>query len=691
MIRRLNVKTLLELAFGLMLFFTLALGLVAYLDIKELWNFTDMMYQHPLQVSKASRDIKNESLSIESSMKSIGMDTNMTEKELDLEIQNVNQREKKILGCFKILDSKYLGPKVSIDSALHVFMLWKPLRDEIIASKKAGLEFNSYKNFKQNSVYRSKLFKHIDSIIAFSNNKADSLYFNAKKGLNTIILHYAIVFGVLFLLCAVIVYFLVRNITLPLKDLTKITAQYGQGNYDLRSDYKSVNEIGILAATFNHMASSIGEELSIKNEISKIAAILLDEMDIELFCRKLLDVMISVTESTTGAFYLADADNSEFALRRTGGATVDWCRMINPLDDHDCYNDIFQGEKFLHIKVSEESYTTGFTPDYQPKEIMCFPFFEDSRVIGAVILCSNTEFSSFALRLTKEIHFRLNANLNRVISFKKLNDFSARIDEQYRLLEMQSKEMESHSRELVEKNQDLKIAKERAELSDRLKTTFLLNMSHELRTPLNSVIGFSGILLQQLPGPLNEEQMKQIKMIQSSGCHLLSLINDILDISKIEAGELKPHLESFSVKDVIEEVIRMVWPFAANKNLPVHFINTPGIGNLKSDKKRVHQIILNIVNNAVKFTDAGSVNIYCSREDGYLRVEVADTGIGIKDEDLDLLFNPFVQLENNLTRKFEGSGLGLSISKKLMEMLQGKISVESEYGKGTRFILLFPA
>jgi signal transduction histidine kinase len=340
---------------------------------------------------------------------------------------------------------------------------------------------------------------------------------------------------------------------------------------------------------------------------------------------------------------------------------------------------------------AEKSYTNDFTKDYQPHEILSFPFFEDSKVIGAVFLYSNTEFSSFALKLTKEIHFRLNANMNRVISFKKLNDFSARIDEQYRLLEIQSKEMEIHSRELLEKNRELKIAKERAELSDRLKTTFLLNMSHELRTPLNSVIGFSGILMQQLPGPLNEEQMKQLKMIQSSGCHLLSLINDILDISKIEAGELKPHLESFSVKDVIEEVIRMVWPFAANKNLPVHFINTPGIGNIKSDRKRVHQIILNIINNAVKFTDTGSVNIYCSRDDGYLRVEVSDTGIGIKDEDLDLLFNPFVQLENNLTRKFEGSGLGLSISKKLMEMLQGKISVESEYGKGTRFILLFPA
>lgn len=691
MIRRFYVKTLLELSFGLMLIFVLVLGSIAFLDIKDLWNFTHVLYQHPLKVSKASRDIKSEILSIESSMKSIGLDKDLTKEGLDLELQKIDAHEKKIHHHFNTLDSCYLGPHEDVDSALSAFRSWRPLREEVIQSKRAGALNESYAKFKQNGIYRAALFARIDSIVSFSNKKADSLYLNAKNEVNVIVIHYAIVFGVLFLFSIVIVYLLVRYFTQPLKELTDITIQYGNGNYSIRSDYKSGNEIGILASAFNNMADSIEEELNVKDEISKIAALLLGENDIKPFCRKMLDVMMSVTKSKAGAFYLAEVDGSKLSLCEWGGAAANWKNSMDYTREGQLHK-TFKEKKLLHLNISSENTVTFpvFTNDFQPKEIICVPFYENENITGTLILYTDTGFSSFAVKLTQEICFRLNANLNRVISFMKLRDFSVRIDEQYHLLENQSRELEIQSGNLINKNIELKFAKEKAELSDRLKTAFLLNMSHELRTPLNSIIGFSGILMKQLPGPLNEEQKKQIRMIKSSGCHLLSLINDILDISKIEAGEISPEIESFNIKDVIEEVIRMVWPFAESKHLPVYFVNTPEIGNISSDRKRVHQVILNLVNNAIKFTEKGSVNIHCYKENEFLKVEVADTGIGIKAEDINLLFNPFVQLENNLTRKFEGTGLGLSISKKLMEMLNGGIVVESEYGKGTRFILSFP-
>ncbi|MDD1720222.1 MAG: ATP-binding protein [Methanoregulaceae archaeon] len=248
-----------------------------------------------------------------------------------------------------------------------------------------------------------------------------------------------------------------------------------------------------------------------------------------------------------------------------------------------------------------------------------------------------------------------------------------------------------HLEEIVaERTRELAKAKEEAESADRLKSAFLATMSHELRTPLNSIIGFSGILLQEMAGPLNEEQKKQLGMVSDSSEHLLALINDVLDLSKIEAGQLQLANELFDMRVSIEKVIRTVRPLVERKSLSIMTEITPDVGAVRGDSRRVEQVLLNLLSNAIKFTGQGQIGVRCSRQGAMISVRVSDTGIGIRSEDLDKLFRPFSQLETGLTRHYEGTGLGLSISKRLVEMMGGTIRVESEQGKGSVFEFTIP-
>jgi signal transduction histidine kinase len=244
---------------------------------------------------------------------------------------------------------------------------------------------------------------------------------------------------------------------------------------------------------------------------------------------------------------------------------------------------------------------------------------------------------------------------------------------------------------VAERTRELEMAKEAAESADRLKSVFLATMSHELRTPLNSIIGFSGILEQELAGPLNEEQKKQLGMVSASAEHLLALINDVLDISKIEAGQLKMAIEPFEIQPVIEKAVRTVRPMTVTRHLALDLVIGTDVGVVTADTRRVEQVLLNLLSNAIKFTEHGGIRISCILQGNEVKISVTDTGIGMKKEDMDKLFRPFTQIETGLTRQYEGTGLGLSISKRLVSLMGGTIGVESEPGRGSTFWFTVPA
>jgi PAS domain S-box-containing protein len=296
------------------------------------------------------------------------------------------------------------------------------------------------------------------------------------------------------------------------------------------------------------------------------------------------------------------------------------------------------------------------------------------------------------------------------------NHLEVLVKERTRELEAAREALTNNVEELKQRSEELEQANIRLKEVDRLKSMFIASMSHELRTPLNSIIGFTGIILQGLVGPISEEQSKQLAMVKSSANHLLSLINDVIDISKIEAGKVELYIEEFDLSYIMQDVVKSFQIAAEKKGLRLA-LNIPEELIMKSDERRIKQVIINLVSNAVKFTERGSVHISAragssfkgqvpskSQNDSalpltpcplplnrnFVEVSVADTGIGIRQEDIEKLFVAFSRIHVKDSPIIEGSGIGLYLSKKIVDMLGGEIKAESEFGKGSRFVVKIP-
>jgi signal transduction histidine kinase/FixJ family two-component response regulator/HAMP domain-containing protein len=301
------------------------------------------------------------------------------------------------------------------------------------------------------------------------------------------------------------------------------------------------------------------------------------------------------------------------------------------------------------------------------------PVLYQDRIIGALALAHTQRPDASTIGFLEQLAQQLGITLQNL--------------EQYANLQRLSLELQARQDEIEVKNRDL-------ERADRLKTEFLANMSHELRTPLNAVIGFSQLLEQQYFGELNDKQLEYIHEIEGAGGHLLDLINDILDLSKIEAGRMELELERLELAELLESCARLVRERAVRAGLNLTLEVVPGL-SVSGDKRKLKQVIVNLLSNAVKFTPSGgrvTLKAHPLRRgadvrDGDIEISVEDSGIGIPLEDQDRLFTPFTQVDGSLARRHEGTGLGLALSKRLTELHGGVIEVRSTPGEGSTFSL----
>lgn len=311
-------------------------------------------------------------------------------------------------------------------------------------------------------------------------------------------------------------------------------------------------------------------------------------------------------------------------------------------------------------------------------------FFHEEGVKLLKTLANNISFAMELIEIEKE---RLEAE-------EELKKHRDHLEE---LVKERTSELQENQQALInivedlnQKTEELEQANIRLKEVDRLKSMFIASMSHELRTPLNSVIGFSSVLFNEWAGHLSEEQKGLLSKIYRSGKHLLSLINDVIDVSKIEAGMIDVHLEEFDLHDLIIETVDLMKKDIADKHLELK-VDAIHLA-MHTDRRRLFQSILNLLSNAVKFTMEGTITVSTALQSGFIEISVEDTGIGIKEEDMPRLFGSFVRLDSPLRATVPGTGIGLYLTKKLVtELLKGAIFVESRYGEGSKFTLKMPA
>jgi len=277
-----------------------------------------------------------------------------------------------------------------------------------------------------------------------------------------------------------------------------------------------------------------------------------------------------------------------------------------------------------------------------------------------------------------------------------LHDLTKQVENErlYEALKQLNSELEQRIRDatadLAEQNARLQWQSQEVERANRLKSEFLASMSHELRTPINALIGYSALLLDGVLGDVNPRQRDALARGRTAAEHLLALINDILDLAKIEAGKMPLHIEPVSLRDVTLEVTQQIEPMVRKKQLDFVIDVSPDSPVIHSDRTKIKQVLLNLLSNAVKFTNRGRVSVEAHQAQGGVRIDVVDTGIGIRQSDLQAIWEDFRQVDQSRTREFGGTGLGLSITRKLLERLGGSVTVQSVYGEGSTFSVYLP-
>ncbi len=509
----------------------------------------------------------------------------------------------------------------------------------------------------------------------------------------------------LFVVIAIILFFvsllLSNSLTKPLAEMASVSQKIQSGDFSARNKMRTNgDEIGYLADSYNKMADAMESKIKIESGRSEISDIISPFQNMKDISEDAINRFMKITESDMYALYLLNEEKSKFELLFSVGIDATLVKSFNAHYREGEFAKAVIEKKISHIKDIPPDTIFKFKTiagTAIPKEIITIPVIVENQVAGIISLAGLKKYSLETLEILNSSSYAINmlfsnllANEKRDWLMEEIKEKNVKLQSQTEELQSQSEELQSQSDELSEQNAELEMQKKQVEEADRLKSEFLSNMSHELRTPLNSIMALSRVLIMRIKNKISSEESNYLEIIERNGKNLLSLINDILDLSKIEAGKLDINLHNFSLIPTIENIRDNLLPMAKEKGIEVSVSIPENLPEIQSDSEKIHQILQNIMGNAVKFTEKGSVSINAEADENKVIIKIIDTGIGINKENLPHIFEEFRQVDGSSSRRFEGTGLGLAIAHKLADKLGIKISVKSESGKGSIFTLYVP-
>ncbi len=494
-------------------------------------------------------------------------------------------------------------------------------------------------------------------------------------------------------LVLLITFFLTRSITSPVLAMAGVAGRIQSGDLEARCSAVGTDEIASLGNSLNMMADTLQAEGEIRQGVAGLTEVLVSAVTVESLAAGLLGGLIETTPTHLACFFRRSSDGKGFDLIHSIGAGT-----RNFADFERNYPEgqlglALAARKISHLKdIPEDTVFTYRTiaGDAVPREMVAIPLVVRGRTEAVIALASLGEYSVEHMRILETIQPGIGTALANVLAVEKTEQTVEVLEEANVELQSQSDELLEQTEELKQLAEELRSQKRQVEEAGRLKSQFLSNMSHELRTPLNSVLALSQLMISRGVGVEPEQDGEYLKIIERNGRQLLDLINDVLDLSKIEAGHVHLQLSDFAAEGVVRMAMETSRPLAGAKDLALKISLGDDLPEMHSDQDKVRRILLNLLSNAVKFTDSGSVSLAVRAVGGRLSFEVRDTGIGIEADELPHIFDEFRQVDGSPTRRFGGTGLGLAISRHLAGLLGGEISVTSRVGEGSTFTLMLP-
>jgi signal transduction histidine kinase/CheY-like chemotaxis protein/HAMP domain-containing protein len=520
---------------------------------------------------------------------------------------------------------------------------------------------------------------------------------------------------------------LAGNLTRQVRAISEVTGAVAAGDLTRSISVEAEGEVAELKDSINAMVVSLRETVQasreqdwLKTNLASIGSMMQGHRDLEVVAELIMEELAPLVNAQHGTFFLAEEADGETRLRLIAGygLRADKDAPIQYRIGQSLIGQVAKTKRPIVVDEIPQGYIriSSGLGEAPPANLAVLPILFEDQVMGVVELASFAKFTPVQIDFLEQLTESLGVSVNAIIAnsrtdalLEQSQRLTAELQARSEELQLSNADLEEKAALLADQKQDIEaknaqIERARAEIEERArqlalasqyKSQFLANMSHELRTPLNSLLILARLLAQNPGRNLTAKQVEYARVIHSAGSDLLQLINDILDLSKVEAGRMDVHAERFPLAALVEDLQTTFGPLTAEKGLDFTVeIAAAGPAELVTDRQRLRQVLGNLLSNAVKFTEHGQVALRvkpASADPGVLAFSVTDTGIGIAPENLAAIFGAFQQGDGTLSRRYGGTGLGLSIASEVSALLGGQITAESDLGRGSTFTLRVPA